>query len=112
MPTARRKTPGPSERSFQQSVLYWARIRGWKVCHFHDSRRQVRPGQFVGDADAAGYPDLTLCRGTRLMFAELKAETGKVTVTQQEWIEGLRLTGAEVHVWKPSDWPVIEETLR
>jgi hypothetical protein len=31
---------------------------------------------------------------------------------QAAWLLALGLAGAEVHVWRPSDWPEIEELLR
>ena len=62
-----------SEADFQQAVIELARICGWKVAHFHDSRRQVGD-KFVGDADAKGWPDLVLVRGERLLIRELKAD--------------------------------------
>ena len=37
-----------SEKDFQRAVLDLAHTLGWKTMHFHDSRRQVKPGVFVG----------------------------------------------------------------
>jgi len=58
-----------------------------------------------------GYPDLTMARGDRLIFAELKAKRGRLAPDQQVWLDVLRETPAEVFVWNPSDWPEIERVL-
>lgn len=81
-------------------VVQFAKLSGWLVYHTHDSRRSPE-----------GFPDLVLVRGPRLVVAELKSETGVLSPAQKEWISALSRT-AETYVWRPSDWPEIEETLR
>lgn len=106
-----------SEASFQRSVMELAQIGGWKLAHHHDSRRQIRPGVHVGDRSAAGFPDLVLCRGVRVIFAELKAEKGRLSPAQKEWLAALRVVEGDaagrvlVRVWRPSDWLEIERLL-
>ncbi len=91
-----------TERAFMQAVLDYARLTGWKSFHPFDSRRST-----------AGYPDLTLCRRGRIVFAELKTETGRVSPHQRGWIAELeQVEGIEVYVWRPGSWPEIEEVLR
>jgi hypothetical protein len=92
-----------TEKQLQTRIIEFARLYGWRVAHFHDSRRQVKPGVFVGDKDAAGFPDLVLVRPPRLMVVELKRELGKVTDEQRAWIDDLRSCGVEVHVVRPSE---------
>jgi hypothetical protein len=101
-----------TEREFQSSVIDFARACGWRVFHVHDSRRQVAPGRFVGDRDAAGFPDLVLVREGRLLFAELKSPEGRLSQSQRQWLQALDMTGAEVAIWRPDEWPAIETTLR
>lgn len=91
-----------SERELQSRVIDAARAFGWRVAHFHDSRRQVKPGVFVGDRDAAGFPDLVLVRPPEVMFVELKRELGKTTEAQSEWLGDLTACGLEVRVVRPS----------
>lgn len=52
-----------TEKAFQQRVVDFARITGWLAYHTWDSRKSEK-----------GYPDLTLVRHPRLVFAELKVE--------------------------------------
>lgn len=100
-----------SEASFQEQVIELAEMYSWRVAHFHDSRREVRPGVHIGDKRAAGWPDLTLARPGEFMVCELKAEQGRLTSNQREWLQLLDLAGIETHVWKPSDWPAVQERL-
>ena len=99
-----------NEKAFQAKVIELARTMGWTVAHFSDSRRQVKPGVFVGDKDAAGFPDLVLVR-ERVLFRELKAEKGRLSDKQAQWIADLEHAGADVKVWRPSDWVDVEQTL-
>src|SRR5689334_22388822 len=67
-----------SEREFQREVIKRAALFGWRYYHTYNSRRS-----------AAGFPDLVLARGDRLIFAELKTEKGNVSEDQQKWLESL-----------------------
>ena len=99
-----------SERDFQAGVIELARLCGWQVAHFHDSRRQVADNKWVGDADAAGFPDLVLVRPPDLIFAELKTDKGRMTDMQRAWQTNLEAVG-DWRLWRPSDWPEIKKTL-
>ena len=93
-----------SERAFQGAVVEMARLRGWDAVHVHDSRRQIRPGVFVGDRDAAGLPDLLLWHERYgVVFAELKSDTGRLRAAQAEKLYSLQRAGARVYVWRPKD---------
>ena len=93
-----------SENVFLDLVLRLAKMNGWRVAHFRTA--QTPRGGFITavQADGKGYPDLTMVRGDRLVFAELKAERGSMEPEQKEWITDLKTTGAEVYKWKPRDW--------
>jgi hypothetical protein len=98
-----------TERDFQRRVMHLAAVTGWTAFHFNDSRRQVRPGVFVGDRDSAGFPDLILVHPLHgVAFAELKAERGRVSDKQREVILKLAAAGAQVFLWRPQHWPQIE----
>lgn len=81
-----------------------ARTHFW-FSHFHDSRREVRPGVWVGDGDAAGFPDCVLVKPGAVhpvIFAELKRETGRVTAAQADYLDRLRACGLPALVVRPS----------
>jgi hypothetical protein len=95
------ETPVLSEKAWQAMVVQLAALTGWRTFHPYDSRRS-----------AAGWLDLVLVRGPDLVFAELKTDRGRVTSAQAEWIDALRAAGQEVVVWRPADWPTVEQRLR
>ncbi len=90
-----------TEAQFQMAVVDLARALGWEPVHFR---------QMVGNP--AGYPDLTIIRGERVILAELKRENGKVSQRQQEWIDRMAAVGTTIYVWRPSDWESIEAALK
>ena len=91
-----------SERQFQDAVLEMARLFGFRTYHTFNSRRSE-----------AGFPDLVLVRDGRLIAAELKTETGRLSPAQVAWISDLeRCRGVDVHVWRPGNLAEIERTLR
>ena len=107
-------TPAPSvtvleraitETAWMRTVVQYATLHGW-LC-YHTFRSTHSP---------SGFPDLCLVRPSataRLVFAELKAETGKLTPTQEAWLIALRgVPGVEVFCWRPSDWPAVRDALR
>jgi VRR-NUC domain len=90
-----------TEKAFQQTVIDYARYRGWLVFHAYDSRRSAK-----------GFPDLVLVREQRLVVAELKTMRGKLSLAQQDWASALlHATSCEFHIWRPSDWREIERVL-
>lgn len=93
-----------SERAFEQQVVDLATQAGWKGHHHSDSRKQIRPGVFVGDKNATGFPDWLFCRPPEIIVCELKAEKGRLSPAQRDWLQALEMSGIEVYVWKPSSW--------
>ena len=89
----------PSERAYQAAIVELAYVLGWTVAHFRAARTS-RGWRTPVAADGAGWPDLVLVRGSRLLAAELKAARGKVSVDQQAWLELLAAAGVECHVWR------------
>lgn len=96
--------PPISEAAFQRQVIQLARMLGWRTYHTLDSR-----------GSSAGFPDLVLSRGGRLIFAELKSDVGRVRKEQSEWLAGLRAVESEavgVYLWRPADLDEIAGVLR
>lgn len=90
-----------SEHVFMGQVVQFARLCGWRVYHTHDSRRSE-----------PGYPDLSMVRRGRHVYAELKSASGKPTAAQVEWLDLLRACpGHEVYLWRPCDWDEIQRVL-
>ncbi|HXH05396.1 MAG TPA: hypothetical protein VNI83_02280 [Vicinamibacterales bacterium] len=99
-------------------MIDYARLRGWRVAHFADSRRDVGGGHLVGDRDAAGFPDLVMVRRGCIVFAELKTETGRLRPEQDAWLAavgqvrcGADCNAVHAYVWRPSHRPLIEVLL-
>ncbi len=91
----------PLEADFQASVIELAGVLGWLSFHVHDSRRSPR-----------GFPDLTMVRGDRLLFAELKRGCRKPTEPQTAWLAALdQARRVSAHVWRPTDWTEIAKEL-
>lgn len=90
------------ERAFQQRIRDTAALYRWRYYHTYDSRRS-----------APGFPDVVLVRDHRLIFAELKTDTGRITPAQLAWLASLeRVTEVQAHVWRPRDWPTVLRTLQ
>lgn len=91
-----------SEKQFSRQVCDLARVFGWKVYK-----------TWISIHSPAGFPDLVLVRPPQLIFAELKSERGKLSLAQAEWIDALGRSGShQVYIWRPSDFEIIERTLR
>jgi hypothetical protein len=97
-----------TEAAHQKNVEALLTLYGWRFFHAPDNR----PGRNGAVQNIkAGYPDLTAVRGTRLLYAELKRETGKTTPDQDAWLADLAAAGAECYVWRPSDLAEIARVL-
>lgn len=101
------------------AVAAYARTNGWLVAHFAaggtaSGRAFTTPTRY----DGSGFPDLTMVRADRLVFAELKRKGVRALGdNQQAWsvaLIGLEAAnpGVEWHLWNPLDWDKIERTLR
>ena len=89
-----------TEREWQAQVVEAATLTRWRHYHAYDSRRSD-----------PGWPDLVLVRDTELLFVELKTELGRVSPDQRAWLDALAAAGAEVHVWRPTDFTLVWERL-
>jgi len=90
------------EKDFQRQVIELAKLYRWHAYHPALSKWSER-----------GWPDLALVRPPRLVFAELKSETGKVTEHQERWLALLgACPGIETFLWRPADVEAIAGILR
>lgn len=95
--------PKISEKQFQSQVERYARLNKWLVYH---TWRSIH--------SAKGFPDLIMIRGGRVVVAELKTLTGKLSPYQSEWLDAwAEVPGNTVKIWRPTDedWQDIERTL-
>lgn len=104
------------EAEFQRTVCDTLDAFGWTWNH---TRRSIggRGKGWVTATTLRGWPDLVAWRGPRLLFVELKADTGRLTDDQRLVLGGLTRVArdnphVEVHVWKPKDFDRVVEVLR
>jgi hypothetical protein len=91
-----------TEEEFKANVIELARTLGWRIHHDRPARLIDGEWRTAIEGDA-GFPDLVLARKGRLIIAELKAENGKLTGDQKQWIhEMANTTRPVIQVWKPS----------
>ena len=82
------------------------------MSHFRPARTE-RGWRTPVQADGAGFPDLVLVR-ERVVFVELKSDTGRLADQQAGWLQALVEAGCEVHLWRPDEWRegLVEELLQ
>lgn len=96
------------EKDWQAKVVRIATLNGWK--HYHPPDNKPINGRI--QKVVSGYPDLTLVRDGKIIFAELKRETGRLSDDQIDWLDELRKCGIDCYVWRPSDIDEVVTTLR
>jgi len=113
---SRGRVANQSGAAWEQQIIALAHLWGWTVASFRSVRVQRRDGSSYFatpvQADGAGWPDLVLVRGDRLLFRELKTDRAVTRRAQREWLSRLAATGADVGVWRPRGWDQIVVELR
>ena len=102
--TAERLDRDVLEADFQSQVLQLAGILRWRRAHFRPGLNRRGEWQTAVQGDGAGFPDLILVRGGRVVAVELKSELGRTTPEQEGWLAALAQAGIEACVWRPSDF--------
>ena len=84
-----------TEAQLQKMIVDLARLSGWLCFHIYDSRKSM----------GAGFPDLVLVhtRTGRVIFAEIKSASGRISPAQHVWLRLLSLQ-SEVYTWTPAQW--------
>jgi hypothetical protein len=100
-----------SEEEWQGQILDLAHLLGWR--HMHARRSIGRGGKWTTATNVTGWPDLTMWheKQHRVMFVELKTETGKLDPEQIEVLNSLSRAGQEIYVWRPSMFDEIRKVL-
>lgn len=99
-----------SERQFQDAVLEYAGLLGWRRLHVRPART-LRSWRTPVQGDGAGFPDNLLLRRDRGIAAELKRVGGRLTEAQRAWLEAFEAAGFETYVWTPADGDQIAQVL-
>lgn len=121
-----------SERDLLDQVLELSVLLGWEAAHFRPALTQRGWRTPVQGSLGKGFPDLVLVRARdrRLVLAELKSDTGRLTPEQERvhavlgdlvvdqvalaasLASPLAVPRIGVYVWRPRDWSAIVEVLR
>jgi hypothetical protein len=102
--TAERLDRDVLETDFQSQVLQLAGLLRWRRAHFRPALNRRGEWQTAVQGDGAGFPDLILVRGGRVLAVELKSELGKTTPEQDAWLAAFAQAGVVSCVWRPSDF--------
>jgi hypothetical protein len=89
---ARRAVRLMTEAELQALVTEACQHFGLHHYHAHDSRRST-----------PGFPDSVIV-GARVLYRELKTDTGKLTPAQRAWGSRLEAAGQDWQVWRPAEW--------
>ena len=93
------EAPKMTEKELSRQIVREAKNCGWLVAR-----------TWLSKFSPAGEPDLRMVRNGKLLFWELKSDKGKVSTSQQEWLDALALVpGIDVRVVRPTD---LEEAYR
>jgi hypothetical protein len=111
---------GISEKQFQSKVIDLLHFYGYRVAHFLPAMDYRGQWRTPVSADGKGFPDIVAVRPEllgrtrtpRVLFIELKTDTGRMRKEQNEWATDLLGAGAEHYVWRPKDWEVLLQTIK
>ncbi len=104
-----------SETSFQQRVIKLLQDNGFLVCEFRKAR--IKKGgvdvyRTPFGANGVGMVDCIAVKPPRVLFIELKSNTGQASSEQVRWLLLLgKCSGIETYCWKPEDWPEIQKII-
>jgi Holliday junction resolvase len=81
-------------------------LTGWAWIHHRPARRKGGKWTTPTQGNSSkGFPDIVAVRSPRVLWIEVKTNTGRTTPEQKQWVESLRSSGQEAHVLHfPRDW--------
>lgn len=92
-----------TERALKDACVDLAKAHGWLVFHALPSIN-VRGRWATHFQGHPGFPDLVLVHPAgALVVAELKSDIGRVTPSQQRFLDAFTAAGVESHVWRPAE---------
>jgi len=80
-----------NERELQGQIIQLAKLYQWKFFH-----------ATISQFSEPGWPDLVLVRD-RVLFREVKTNSGKLTTAQKQWLDALLWAGQDASVWREDD---------
>ena len=85
-----------NEKEFASQVEQLFNLFGWRYYHTWTSIHSPK-----------GFPDYVAVRIPRVIYIELKSDTGELTWEQAEWLTMLQDSGQEVYAIWPDDWDLL-----
>lgn len=86
-----------TEAELQANVIDLAHVYGWLICHQRPAL--TTSGYRTAIQGDRGFPDVVMAKRGRVLLAELKSQTGRLTAEQQTWV-----TASGAYVWRPMSW--------
>lgn len=101
-----------TESDLLAAILDLAKLYGFRSAHFRPAMNAKGHWRTPVAGEGKGWPDLVLVKPPRVIVAELKSDTGRLSPEQEVWLALLRdLPGVECYVWRPGDLPAIAQLL-
>ena len=100
-----------TERVWMRQVTDLAEMLGWSWAHFRPAQTSKGWRTPVSGPMGAGFPDLILCRGDRIIAAELKSQDGRLTPAQRVVLDTIG-RAVPTYIWRPADLDAVAEALR
>lgn len=98
------KPPAMTEDMLLEGVLDLCKLLRCRTLHIRPART-ANGWRTPVQGDGKGFPDLLiLTYDDRLLFRELKSNTGHLMSHQIGWANGLMNADLDYAVWRPSDW--------
>lgn len=98
-----------TEDELQQGLTDALTYCGWRWHH-------VRRADWAQQMGHAGFPDIVAARDGRILFLELKTESGRIDPEQTRWLAEVQLEGGEDRVQacvvRPSTYDATLELIR
>lgn len=100
------------EADWQRQITELAELLGWQWAHFRPAKTAKGWRTPVSGPLGKGFPDLVLVRASRIIFAEVKSDTGKTTPEQEAVLAAIWRTSNEAYIWRPCDWEHVVAVLQ
>jgi hypothetical protein len=105
-----------SEQEFQDTVIEFAHLHGWRICTFRKARVRIKGEDLYRTpfgADGKGMTDaiFTHERWCRFMVVEFKSDVGTLSPEQKVWRRVFIACKIQYRMWRPRDWDTIEKEL-